>query len=65
VGEYLLPLVAVSGGRGGAVLVLLVLSAEIFLLGCDGVRVDPHEVWHVTEHVDLILNVHAGFLLVS
>ena len=57
-------LVTLSSGRWrGAVLVLLLVPADVLLLGGDGVRVDPHEVRHVAQHVDLILNVDAGFVL--
>ena len=52
-----------SGRWRGAVLVLLLVPADVLLLGGDGVRVNPHEVRHVTQHVDLILNVDAGFVL--
>ena len=51
-------LVTFSSSRWrGAVLVLLLVSAHVLLLGGDGVRVDPHEVRHVAQHVDLILDV--------
>jgi len=64
-GDQALYLPTLSGGLRRPLLVLLLLSADVLLLGGDSVGVHPHEVRHVPQDVDLILNVHVGLLLLS
>lgn len=63
-GDQSLYLRTLSGWRR-SFLVLLLLSADVLLLGGDCVGVHPHEVRHVPQDVDLILNVHIRLLLLS